>query len=261
MYDMNGKLYSNINNVDTKTVSCGKEVFMKKWQIIDYILAGIAVLAILIYLGILFFTGKSVTPMLTFFLYAVAGVCTQVLFLHVSKWKGLKVLPLATAILIAVWGIWLYCTSPDWKNADMEDLIVDYISPMIGCLLAVSTYKMNKWLALWTALSAVVMLVLPGLAVNFIKSDAGMAVCFLLFFGVNPIYSILAGVFAGRRMNAMWGLPIITAVLFLLGAWIFFDMGEQAFILYGTVYLVLGVIALLVSFFRTKKGKDDGGTP
>ena len=35
------------------------------------------------------------------------------------------------------------------------------------------------------------MLMFPWLAVAFVKGDAGMAVCFLLFFAVNPLYSVL----------------------------------------------------------------------
>ncbi len=41
---------------------------------------------------------------------------------------------------------------------------------------------MNKNMIIWFAVSAVLMLALPWLAVTFVKGDAGMAVCFLLFF-------------------------------------------------------------------------------
>ena len=40
---------------------------------------------------------------------------------------------------------------------------------------------------LWIIISLAIMLVLPWLAVFFVKGDAGMAVCFILFFAVNPI--------------------------------------------------------------------------
>ena len=40
---------------------------------------------------------------------------------------------------------------------------------------------MKKNIILWMAASAVVMLAFPWLAVTFVKGDAGMAVCFLLF--------------------------------------------------------------------------------
>ena len=107
-------------------------------------------------------------------------------------------------------------------------------------------YYVKKNIILWMAASAVVMLAFPWLAATFIKGDAGMAVCFLLFFAVNPLYSVLAGAFAGKDIRRLWSLPVISSALFLIGTWIFFDMGESAFILYAAVYLVLGIAAMLI---------------
>lgn len=112
---------------------------------------------------------------------------------------------------------------------------------------------MKKNFICWLAVSAVVMLVIPWAAATFVKGDAGMAVCFLLFFAINPIYSVFIGAFAGKDMKHLWSLPVISAVLFLCGTWIFFDMGETAFILYAAVYLVLGIAAMLISMFIRKK--------
>lgn len=112
---------------------------------------------------------------------------------------------------------------------------------------------MKKNIILWLAASAVVMLAFPWLAVTFVRGDAGMAVCFLLFFVVNPLYSVITGAFAGKDVKHLWSLPIILAVLFLIGTWIFFDMGETAFILYAAVYLVLGIAAMLISKLIRKK--------
>lgn len=69
----------------------------------------------------------------------------------------------------------------------------------------------------WLAASAVVMLVLPWLAVTCVNGVSGMMACFILFFAVNPIYAILAGAYAGRQIKDMWASPVITAALFLLG--------------------------------------------
>ena len=118
-----------------------------------------------------------------------------------------------------------------------------------------------KKLLFGTILSAIVMLGFPGLTVALIKSDAAMAICLLLFFAVNPLYSIMTGVFAGKKLRELWSLPVISAGLFLLGTWMFFDMGETAFVLYAAVYLVLGLVAMLVSVIvnmrnRVAKPKD-----
>ncbi len=115
---------------------------------------------------------------------------------------------------------------------------------------------MKKNIILWLAASAVVMLAFPWLAVTFVKGDAGMAVCFLLFFAVNPLYSVINGAFAGKDVKHLWSLPVISAVLFLIGTWIFFDMGEIAFILYAAVYLVIGIMAMLISMFIRKKTQE-----
>ena len=114
---------------------------------------------------------------------------------------------------------------------------------------------MKKNLILWLVVSAVIMLALPWLAATFVKGDAGMAACFALFFAVNPICSVVTGIFAGKDMKHLWSLPVITAVLFLIGTWVFFEMGETAFILYAVVYLALGIAAMLISMFIRKKSK------
>lgn len=74
----------------------------------------------------------------------------------------------------------------------------------------------------WILATAVIMLVFPWLAVTFIKGDGGMAVCFILFFAVNPIYAICSGAYAGKDIKIFWTLPIIIALFFLLGTWLFF---------------------------------------
>lgn len=101
--------------------------------------------------------------------------------------------------------------------------------------------------------SALIMFALPWLAVTFVKGDGGMAVCFLLFFAVNPVHSVIMGVFAGKDTGTLWSLPVFSAAFFLAGVWVFFDMGETAFILYGAVYLVLGTAAMLISALLRKK--------
>ena len=99
----------------------------------------------------------------------------------------------------------------------------------------------------WLAGSAAVMLLLPWAAVTFVQSDAGMAVTLLLFFAINPAFSIVSRIFAGKSMKEMWYLPVIAALLFLLGTWAFFDPGEGAFAIYVVVYLVIGMASMLVS--------------
>lgn len=110
-----------------------------------------------------------------------------------------------------------------------------------------------KQFIFWLAASAAVMLVLPWLAVTFVKGDSGMAVCFLLFFALDPLYTIISGACAGRTPKRLWAVPLLTAAFFLTGAWLLFDMGETAFVLYAAVYLALGTVAMLICMFIRAK--------
>lgn len=101
--------------------------------------------------------------------------------------------------------------------------------------------------------STLIMLFLPWCAVTFIKGDGGMAACFMLFFVINPMASVSVGIFSGRNIRVSWFQPILLAVLFLIGTWIFFDVGEQAFIFYAVVYLLLGCVAMLISIFIVRR--------
>ena len=114
---------------------------------------------------------------------------------------------------------------------------------------------MKKRVVLWFVISAIIMFVLPWLAVAFVKGDAGMAICFLLFYAINPIYSVIIGAFAGKDIKHLCSLPFISSILYLCGVWIFFDMGEQAFIFYAVVYLLLGCVAMLISIFVVRRGR------
>ena len=67
---------------------------------------------------------------------------------------------------------------------------------------------------------------------------------------------MIIGAFAGKDVKHLWSLPVISAVLFLIGTWIFFDMGETAFILYAAVYLIIGIMAMLISMFIRKKTQE-----
>lgn len=115
---------------------------------------------------------------------------------------------------------------------------------------------MKKRVILWLIVSAIIMLALSWLTVTFVKGDAGMAVCFLLFYAVNPIYSVFIGVLAGKDIKHLCSLPFISPILFLLGVWVFFDMGETAFIMYAAGYLVLGILAMVTSVFICKKKRN-----
>lgn len=112
---------------------------------------------------------------------------------------------------------------------------------------------MNKKNIIIIIVSAVIMVLLPLLVVKVVSSDAGMAVCFLLFFAVNPIYSAVVGALAGANGKMNWLQVFITPILFWLGTAIAFDIGERAFIVYAIVYAVIILVAMFVSYLINKK--------
>lgn len=91
------------------------------------------------------------------------------------------------------------------------------------------------------------MILLPFLAITFVKGDNGMAICFVLFYAINPLFSIYIGYTADK-----WIYLFINSLLFLLGTWIFFDMGEIAFVYYAIVYLLLGLIMMFIKHKRRR---------
>ena len=102
-----------------------------------------------------------------------------------------------------------------------------------------------------TAVLLAVMLGLPWLAVTCMKGDAGMAACFALFFAVDPLLAVGMGVLAGLRRE--WGWPAATAAAFVLGAWLVFEMGEMAFLLYAGVYLAIGMVVMALTALIRKR--------
>ena len=109
-----------------------------------------------------------------------------------------------------------------------------------------------KKLVFWTVLAIIIMICAPWLTVAC-AGENGMAVCMLLFFAINPLFLIICGIYAGQSVKRLWFLPVITAGLFLAGAWIFFDYSETTFLLYSGFYLIIGTVSMLTtSFFKSK---------
>lgn len=103
--------------------------------------------------------------------------------------------------------------------------------------------------------SFILMIGCPFLAVNF-AGDNGMAVCFLLFYAVNPVFSIIIGIYSGLHIQKLWYLPFLHAILFIAGTWLFFEFAESDFILYAVIYLMLGVCTMVISYLLHNRSKE-----
>ena len=102
-----------------------------------------------------------------------------------------------------------------------------------------------KKLTIWLILTIILMIIVPLFAVIFAES-AGMMISIMLFFAVNPLFSAVGGLIAGGDVKNMWMVPLVTAMVFVIGAWLFFGMGETIFVIYGGVYLLIGLVAMVL---------------
>ncbi len=110
----------------------------------------------------------------------------------------------------------------------------------------------NKKYLYWLCATMVITLVLPFAVARLASECSGMALCMILFLVFNPVYSIILGINCGKNIRQMWSLPLVSAVMFLFGTWFSFDVKEIWFIIYATIYLVLGWIAMFIGKYMRK---------
>lgn len=104
--------------------------------------------------------------------------------------------------------------------------------------------EIRKEIMIWIAVTVAVMFALPFAVVRFAPGCSGMALCMLLFFIVNPAYSLILGARCGKDAKRMWSLPLVSSIAFLAGTWLFFDIRELCFVVYALVYLAIGWLAM-----------------
>ena len=98
----------------------------------------------------------------------------------------------------------------------------------------------------------VVMFILPLLVVHIVSSDAGMALCFILFFAVNPLMVIALSVMAGTELRKLWWIPILAAVLFPVFFGIVVKVLIKDLYIYSALYLAVGLLAMIGTHFGIK---------
>ena len=111
----------------------------------------------------------------------------------------------------------------------------------------------QRTMTIWLAVTIVVMFLLPFAVARLASECSGMALCMILFFIINPVYSAILGYHCGIDVERMWNLPLVSAIAFLAGTWIFFDIHELWFIAYAGIYLAIGYITMAVSRIINKR--------
>lgn len=95
-------------------------------------------LCLLIFQG---FVLPSLSALANALLRILAAVCIQLLLMRTGRKEILRYTPLILSMLLAVWGFFLFLTSPDWQGATLLHLLADYVTPILGCSAAWVAYR------------------------------------------------------------------------------------------------------------------------
>ena len=94
------------------------------------------ILAVIVPLVMLFWPFATWYGAAALILRLVPAFAAEALLCRVSKSKLLRALPLVATFAMAAWGTYLFFTCEDWMHATVWDLLRDYTSPFVGCLIA-----------------------------------------------------------------------------------------------------------------------------
>ena len=92
--------------------------------------------AIVVPVVLLFWPFVTWNNAMSVILRIIPSLAVQVLLCKIGRVSVVKALPTLFTGAFAAWGTYLYFTSPHWNNATIWDLLVDYASPFICCVLA-----------------------------------------------------------------------------------------------------------------------------
>ena len=98
---------------------------------------------------------------------------------------------------------------------------------------------------------------LPSLLTRLFAGTAGMAICFILFLAVNPVYFALLGIFCSRSVKTRWYLPPVSALIYVLTMCVVFTFTETAWYYYAAIYLFIslavGAASAIIRKIKTKE--------
>ena len=102
------------------------------------------VVAVIVPVVLLFWPFAWWNDAMSLILRVIPSLAVQILLFRVGKWNIVKALPVLLTGAEAAWGTYLYFTSPHWSNATAGDLIADYVSPFIGCIVVLLACLLTK---------------------------------------------------------------------------------------------------------------------
>lgn len=107
-------------------------------------------------------------------------------------------------------------------------------------------------LILSSLLSAAFMFLIP-FGLSALPGDFMFGFAFLFLYVMAPVWSALAGAWAGTDVRQMWPLPLITAGFALLGSWTSFSWGNPDFLLFMAAYAAIGLLAMWLTYTRIRR--------
>lgn len=102
------------------------------------------VFAVIIPLVLLFWPFATWHGIMALILRIIPAIAVQALVCRVCRSNIVRAIPALLTGAFAAWGTYLFFTSPHWINATVGDLIADYVSPFIGCIIVLLAYLLIK---------------------------------------------------------------------------------------------------------------------
>ena len=102
------------------------------------------VFAVVIPLVLLFWPFATWHGIMALILRILPAVAVQALVCRICKTSIIRAIPALLTGAFAAWGTYLFFTSTHWINASTGDLIVDYVSPFIGCIAVLLAWLLTE---------------------------------------------------------------------------------------------------------------------
>ena len=108
------------------------------------VINSLLVFAVIIPFTLLFWPFATWHGIWALILRIVPAVAVQALVCRICKSNIVRAIPALLMGVLASWGTYLFFTSPHWSNATAGDLIVDYVSPFLGCMVVLFVCLLAK---------------------------------------------------------------------------------------------------------------------
>ena len=102
------------------------------------------VFAVIIPLVLLFWPFATWHGIIALILRIIPAIAVQALVCRIYKSNIVRAIPALLTGAFAAWGTYLFSTSLHWSNTTVGDLIIDYVSPFVGCIVVLLACLLTK---------------------------------------------------------------------------------------------------------------------